>query len=258
MKLPQAQSVTVHDDLVALSAAAARRIAVLAEQAIAQRGVFRIALAGGATPRNCYERLRDLPVEWGKVHIYFGDERCLPRGDAERNDSMARAALLDHVAIAAANVHTIPAELGANIAAREYATVLAQPFDLVLLGLGEDGHTASLFPGNAALLSGDPVVAVFDAPKPPPQRVSLGMSVLNAARSKMFLVAGAGKKQALQRIASGEPLPAASVMDAEWHIDRSAWSEMGQLTREKQSSTKDTKRHERNPKDAELSMSPKR
>jgi 6-phosphogluconolactonase len=226
MKFPQAQSVTVHDDLAALSAVAAQRIAALAQQAIVERGIFRIALAGGETPRRCYEYLRGVDVEWDKVQVYFGDERCLPRGDAQRNDSMARAALLDHVAIAADDVHAIPAELGASKAAQDYAAVLAQPLDLVLLGMGEDGHTASLFPGNVALQSGDHVVAVFDAPKPPPERVSLGMSVLNAARRKMFLVAGSGKKEALQRIARGEPLPAASVMDAEWHVDRAAWPEV--------------------------------
>jgi 6-phosphogluconolactonase len=185
--------------------------------------VFRIALAGGETPRRCYEQLRLLPLDWARVQVYFGDERCLPPGDAQRNDSMARETLLDSVAIPSANVHSIPVELGAEAAAERYAETLGnKPLDLVLLGMGEDGHTASLFPGNPATASHDVVVAVFDAPKPPPQRVSLGMKTLNAARHKLFLVAGAGKREALEGIAKGVQLPAAAVADAEWFFDRAA------------------------------------
>lgn len=218
---------TVHEDMDTLSHAVARRIADLARQAIAARGSFSIALAGGATPRRCYEYLRELPVDWAHVHVYFGDERCLPCGDAQRNDSMAHETLLKHVAIPPENVHAIPAELGAVQAALEYAAVLEQVsrLDLVLLGLGEDGHTASLFPGNPATESCASVVAVFDAPKPPPERVTLGMSTLNAARQKIFLIAGAGKREALTRIEQGWPLPAAQVIGAEWHVDRAAWPE---------------------------------
>ncbi|HZW26351.1 MAG TPA: 6-phosphogluconolactonase [Gallionella sp.] len=213
----------VFEDIDSLSSAAARRIAELAAEAIATRGVFRIALAGGETPRRCYEQLRGLPLDWARVQVYFGDERCLPVGDAQRNDTMARETLLDNVAIPAANVHGIPAELGAVAAATNYAATLgSEPLDLALLGMGEDGHTASLFPGNPATASRDAVVAVFGAPKPPPERVSLGMATLNAARHKLFLVAGAGKRAALERIEQGEPLPAAIVKDAEWYLDRAA------------------------------------
>jgi 6-phosphogluconolactonase len=214
---------SIHDDLESLSIAAARRIAELAAEAIAARGVFRIALAGGETPRRCYEQLRQLPLDWARVQVYFGDERCLPVGDPQRNDVMARAALLDRVDIPAANVHPIPAELGAAAAAASYAATLGcEPLDLALLGMGEDGHTASLFPDNPATASRDSVVAVFGAPKPPPERVSLGMDTLNAARHKLFLVAGAGKRTALERMARGERLPAAAVADAEWFLDRTA------------------------------------
>ncbi|MDP2144337.1 MAG: 6-phosphogluconolactonase [Gallionella sp.] len=213
----------VFDDIDSLSSAAAKRIAELAAEAIAARGVFRIALAGGETPRRCYEQLRLLPLDWTRVQVYFGDERCLPIGDAQRNDSMARETLLDRVAIPPANVHGIPAELGATAAATNYAAMLGSvPLDLALLGMGEDGHTASLFPGNPATASRDAVVAVFGAPKPPPERVSLGMATLNASRHKLFLVAGAGKRAALERIGQGEPLPAAGVADAEWYLDRAA------------------------------------
>lgn len=223
MKLPNAQRVIVHDNLDGLSVAVAQRIAEIAQAAIAARGEFRIALAGGETPRRCYERLRELAIEWDRVQVYFGDERCLPRGDAQRNDSMAQDALLKHIAIPPGNVHAIPAEHGARTAAQEYAATLAQPLDLVLLGIGEDGHTASLFPGNPATERAAAVVAVFGVPKPPTERVSLGMDTLNAAREKLFLVAGAGKREALQRIARKEALPAARVTGAEWHVDRAAW-----------------------------------
>lgn len=222
--LPNAQAIFVHDDLDELSASVAQRVAELAAQAIAARGVFHVALAGGETPRRCYEKLRRLPVDWMHVQVYFGDERCLPAGDARRNDCMAREALLKHVAIPPDNIHAIPAELGAREAAIRYAAMLenAAPLDLALLGIGEDGHTASLFPGNPATSSTETAVPVFNAPKPPAERVSLGMGALNAARQRIFLAAGAGKRGALEQILLGKPLPAANIAAAEWHLDRAA------------------------------------
>jgi 6-phosphogluconolactonase len=223
-ELPNAQAVFVHDDLDAMSAAVAQRIAELAAQATAARGTFHIALAGGETPRRCYQKLRELAIDWQHVHIYFGDERCLPGGDAHRNDSMVSATLLAHVAIPPSNVHAIHAELGAREAAASYALLLGNGvcLDLVLLGMGEDGHTASLFPDNPATESMAAVVPVFNAPKPPAERVSLGMSTLNAARQKIFLVAGSGKRAALERILLGTPLPAARILFSEWHFDLAA------------------------------------
>lgn len=225
LRLPHAAALHVSRDAESLATAVARRIAEIAGQAITTHGVCRIALAGGETPRRCYEQLRNMPVAWAHVHIYFGDERCLPVGDVHRNDTMVQHALLQHIAIPDANVHCIPAELGAQVAASRYALELKQvmPLDLVLLGMGEDGHTASLFPSNPALQSrGDSVAAVFDAPKPPPERVTLSMAVLNAARRKIFLVAGFGKQVALQRIVQGEMLPAGQVISAEWYVDQDA------------------------------------
>lgn len=222
--LPNARAVVVHDDPEELSTAVAQRIADMAAQAIAVRGVFHIALAGGETPRRCYEKLRDLAVDWAHVQVYFGDERCLPDGDMQRNDRMASDTLLRHVAIPPDNIHAIPAELGAREAAVRYAAVLAdiERLDLALLGMGADGHTASLFPDNPATASAAPVVPVFGAPKLPAERVSLGMSTLNAARCKIFLITGAGKREVLEQIASGKLLPAAHVAAAEWHLDRAA------------------------------------
>ncbi len=221
--MPNAQAVFVHDDPMLLGAAVAERISRLADEAISERGVFHLALAGGETPRRCYEQLRHHAIDWLNVHIYFGDERCLPKGDAQRNDSMARNALFEHVALPEGNIHVMQAELGAAEAAARYMMVLnGIRLDLVLLGMGEDGHTASLFPGNPAIASADAVVPVYQAPKPPAERVSLGMSTLNAARAKLFLVAGEGKRSALERILLGETLPAAQVAGAEWHFDRAA------------------------------------
>lgn len=223
MDMPNAKAVFVHDDPMVLGAAVAERIFRLATDAIAERGVFHLALAGGETPRRCYEQLRHHAIDWAHVQIYFGDERCLPVGDANRNDSMARVALFDHVALPVGNIHCIAAELGAREAAVRYMMVLnGITLDLVLLGMGEDGHTASLFPGNPATDSMDAVTPVFNAPKPPCDRVSLGMGALNAARTKIFLVAGAGKRSALVRILQGERLPAAQVIGAEWYFDRPA------------------------------------
>jgi len=219
--LANAQTVVVHDNLDELSAAVAQRIETLAAQAIATRGVFHLALTGGETPRRCYEQLRHLAIDWTHVQIYFGDERCMPAGDSQRNDKMARDTLLAHVPIPPENIHAMPAELGAQEAAIRYAAVLKMitPLDLTLLGMGEDGHIASLFPDNPATESNATVVPVFNSPKPPAERVSLGMNTLNASRQKIFLVAGAGKREALERIMRGVSLPAACITNAEWHLD---------------------------------------
>ena len=222
--LPNAKAVFIHDDLDDLSLAVARRIAESAAQAIAAHGVFHVALAGGETPRRCYEKLRSLAIDWTHVQIYFGDERCMPVGDAQRNDTMVSDTLLEHIGIPPENIHAIPAELGAREAASRYADVLGniEQLDLVLLGMGEDGHTASLFPGNPATENSAAAVPVFNSPKPPAERVSLGMCMLNAARQKIFLVAGAGKRDALRQILQGTLSPAARVAAAEWHLDRAA------------------------------------
>lgn len=137
---------------------------------------------------------------------------------------MVNEMLLKHVAIPQINVHAIPAELGPEQAALHYAALLEQVarFDLLLLGIGEDGHTASLFPNNSAVENMALVVPVFGAPKPPSERVSVGMNFLNEARQKIFLVAGAGKCQALEQILRGVLLPAARIEGAEWHLDRAA------------------------------------
>lgn len=186
------------------------RIGALAGDALAARGCFSIILAGGNTPRALYQRLRHLATDWQRWHIYFGDERCLAAGHPDRNDTMAGAAWLDHVAIPAAQVHRVPAGVDAFAAAAQYSQVLAQSpgFDLALLGLGEDGHTASLFPGDRRIeTDSTPAIGITDAPKPPPQRVSISAGCLSTAAAVWFIVCGESKRPALEAWLAGAPLP---------------------------------------------------
>lgn len=200
----------------ALQADAVKMISAAAQSAISARGEFHIVLAGGGTPRAVYESLAGMRTDWSAWHIYFGDERCLPPNHPERNSSMALQAWLRHVNIPHMQIYMIPAELGAVRASQEYAKLLQglDYFDLVLLGLGEDGHTASLFPGQecGADPSDPTVLAVHDAPKPPAERVSLSAWRLSRARQVMFLVAGAGKRDAVNKWRAGDAIPARSIM----------------------------------------------
>ncbi len=198
-------------DAAALATEGAAIVAALATQSIQQRGEFRIALAGGQTPQALYRTLRTLETDWGAWHVYFGDERCVPAGEPGRNDRMAHEAWLKHVPIPPDHVHPIPAELGAAAGARAYADELQQAgrLDLALLGVGEDGHTASLFPGRDL---GDKPAAplalpVYDAPKPPAERVTLSLAALNAAQWIIVLADGEGKRDAIARWQAGEDLP---------------------------------------------------
>jgi len=203
----------VFPDRAALAAYAAALILASARDAIQARGEFRLVLAGGRTPLAVYARLANARADWPRWHWYFGDERCLPAGDAGRNDSAIRHVWLDHIAVPATNIHAIPAELGAPAAAREYAALLAglDEFDLVLLGLGEDGHTASLFPGRLLAADADDVLAVHDAPKPPPERVTLSAARLSRARQVLFLVTGADKRAAVTAWRAGADIPARAI-----------------------------------------------
>lgn len=212
-----AQTVRWHEfpDDTSLLANALARVLATARDAIAQHGAFDIVLAGGNTPRKLYRALRNADTDWSRWHVWFGDERCAPPDDPERNSRMARDEWLDHVAVPATNVHAIPAESGARDAAVLYARELRglDTFDLVLLGLGEDGHTASLFPGHdwGAHTDSPDVLAVFKAPKPPPERVSLSAQRLSNARHVLFLVEGAGKHDAIAAWKRGDAIPAASI-----------------------------------------------
>lgn len=188
------------------------RINSVARQAIAARGVFRIVLAGGTTPAAVYRALADAGADWPRWQIYFGDERCLPLDDPERNSVMAISNWLAVVAIPPENIHVIPAEHGAVEAAHAYDAVvkLARPFDLVMLGMGEDGHTASLFPGHQHDAN-ELVHAIHHAPKLPAERVSLGVRALNDAQVVLVMITGMAKHAAVGRWKRGEDLPIARI-----------------------------------------------
>lgn len=201
-------------------------------EALKARGGFHIVLAGGGTPRRLYAALAEEAHDWPRWQVWFGDERCLPVDHPERNNRMAGAVLLDRVPIPVGQVHAIPAELGPMPAAAQYRRELSGvgEFDLVLLGLGEDGHTASLFPGQDWGLEegAADVLPVFDAPKLPAERVSLSARRLSRARRVLFLVEGASKRAALAAWRRGEAIPAAAIRPpggVDVLTDRRAWSE---------------------------------
>ena len=202
-------------DIHTLRQAAFERILDAAKRAINARGRFLIVLSGGNTPRGVYQMLRAADTDWSRWQIYFGDERCVEVDDAQRNSRMAAETWLDHVPIADDQVHAISAERGAQQAAHDYSNTLRSvgEFDLVLLGLGEDGHTASLFAGHD--LGTEPnspdALAVFDAPKPPPQRVSLSAARLSRAREVVFLVDGESKRDAVTQWRANAAIPARAI-----------------------------------------------
>lgn len=196
-----------------------------AASALAAHGRFHLVLAGGSTPRALYTELAKRGAGDEKWHIWYGDERCLPTDHPERNSIMAETAWLATSAIPPEQRRPIPAEQGAEPAAAEYTDRLAavSTFDLVLLGMGEDGHTASLFPSHA--WAGADVLAVHDAPKPPPDRVSLSAERLSNSQAVWFVVTGEGKREALRQWDAGETLPVASVRGrfaTQLWMDRSA------------------------------------
>jgi 6-phosphogluconolactonase len=180
-----------------------------------------LVLAGGTTPRRCYEILAGLDVGWGRVAVLFGDERCVAPEHPESNYRMARESLLERVA--PATVYRIPAELGPDDGAREYARVVdsVMPLDFVLLGVGEDGHVASLFPGHRALDATGLTAGIHDSPKPPPERVTLTLEAIRGARQVLILATGSGKADAVAQARRGE-VPSGMIASARWLIDRPA------------------------------------
>lgn len=183
-----------------------------AQQAISKNGRFSIVLAGGNTPRTIYRLLRDQQTDWTKWHIFINDDRCLPVDHEDRNSLMVEQVWLSHVNVPSNQIHNIPAELGPVEGAKAYAKTLANvgTFDLVLFGLGEDGHTASLFPGHALDNSAD-AVPVFNSPKPPAERITMSQNRLNNTNAAMFLVTGSGKQEAVDQWRSGVQIPAALI-----------------------------------------------
>ena len=193
----------------AINEAAVARILTAANEAISKHGSFLIVLAGGSTPKSVYQLLSQQHANWANWHVYHNDDRCLPADHIERNSKMARDVWLNHVAIPQSQIHDIPTELGNVEAAKAYAKTLddVRAFDLVILGLGEDGHTASLFPNQAVDNSAD-AVPVFNAPKPPAERVTMSQNRLNRTHEVIFLVTGAGKQEAVNNWRKGVKIPA--------------------------------------------------
>ncbi len=186
-----------------------------AETAIAEKGCFKLVLAGGSTPEKIYQKLVKVKTDWSKWKIYYGDERCLPADDKERNSVMASNAFLSQVAIPEANIFTMPTELGVVEAAEKYREAIAdvEQFDLVLLGMGEDGHTASLFPGHVNA-SEETVHEVYNSPKPPSDRISLSAKTLANTRPCIFIVTRSSKVNAVKQWKQGVDLPVASIAPA--------------------------------------------
>ncbi len=184
----------------------------LAEQAISETGTFKIVLAGGSTPEKVYQLLVDAKTDWSKWMIYYGDERCLPANDEERNSLKASRALLNKVDIPSANIFTMPTELGTVEAAKQYRLAIAKinQFDLVLLGMGEDGHTASLFPGQQHDQQ-ESVHEVYNSPKPPPERISLSAATLANTKKLFFIVTGESKIDPVNQWKQGVDLPVATI-----------------------------------------------
>ncbi len=229
----------VHEDAERLAEAAARDFAAEAESAIGGRGSFAVALAGGSTPKATYEILASDyadRLDWGRVHVFFGDERTVPPDHEDSNYRMAREALLSRVPVG--SVHRMRGELPPAEAAAAYEEELREffgasedppSFDLILLGIGEDGHTASLFPQTSALEVHDRWVVANPVLKLETTRLTLTVPVINAARTVNFLVAGGGKANALREILQGDAdpreYPAKLVQPTGgpvWMVDRAA------------------------------------
>ena len=198
-----------------INEAALNQILKAATAAIAHRGSFLIVLAGGSTPKSVYQLLSGVQADWANWHVYHNDDRCLPVDHIDRNSKMARDVWLNHVAIPQNQIHDIPTELGNIEGAQIYAKTLqgVGTFDLVILGLGEDGHTASLFPNQLVDNSAD-VVPVFEAPKPPADRVTMSLNRLNNTHEVLFLVTGAGKQEAVDSWRKGVNIPASLIAPA--------------------------------------------
>lgn len=232
-------------DKSALAAEAAQRFVLLAQEAVVRNGRFTIALSGGSTPRALHQLLAQPPlrdqIPWQNVFVFWGDERFVPLDDADSSYLMAKETLLARVPIPPDNIFPTPTvNLTPNAAAQQYATSMqtmfgesVPRFDLILLGMGPDGHTASLFPGQPEVVNpSDKLVAVVqNSPKPPPLRLTFTYKLLNAAANIIFLVAGADKAEMVKLVLGEEtavapPPPAKLVQTSSgsltWLLDAAA------------------------------------
>jgi 6-phosphogluconolactonase len=244
--------VIVHADANLLAQAAAARLLVRLVDAQAERGEASVVLTGGTIAAAVYRAVRDSPardaVDWSRVDVWWGDERFVPRDDPERNELQARQALLDALPLDPRRVHPMPAAddpEGADpeAAAERYADELARAakpgtaplphFDVLMLGVGEDGHVAAVFPEHPVAYETRPVSAVRGSPKPPPIRLTLTLPTINTAEEVWLIAAGAGKAGAVRLALSGAgpvQVPAAGVHGVDrtlWLLDRAAAAELG-------------------------------
>lgn len=233
------RTIRVATDPQALARMAAEHLVQSAEEAFALQGRFSLALAGGSTPRALYTLLADAPfkdrIDWSRVHIFFGDERCVPPDHPDSNYRMASESLLSKVPIPAEQVHRMRGEIAPEAAAAEYDARLRSFFrtirpDLILLGLGDDSHTASLFPHTPALAPTDRLCVSNWVEKLKTHRITLTAPFINSAREVMFLVAGKSKAPAVKNVLEGMPdpnrLPAQMIDPADgrllWFMDVAA------------------------------------
>lgn len=217
-----------------LPARAADWLAQILVDVAREQGRVTLALAGGTTPRAMHEALAcSTAVPWLAVHVFFGDERAVPPDHPDSNYRMAKESLLDRVPIPAAQIHRMPADdPDRDAGARAYESVLPQSLDVLVLGIGEDGHTASLFPGSPSLDESDRRVIPVIGPKPPPARLTLTAPAIRAARRRLVLASGAGKADAVARALEGPWDPSATPVqlakNGTWFVDPGA---AGKLTR---------------------------
>ncbi|WP_030161452.1 6-phosphogluconolactonase [Glycomyces sp. NRRL B-16210] len=245
--MSRSNAVIVHEDADVLADAVASRLINRLADAQASRGEASIVLTGGRIAAKVYVNILGSSirgvVDWSKVDFWWGDERFLPSGDPERNETQAREAFLDHLPVDPARVHPMAAADAVGTpeeAAARYEAELAAAaggagvpaFDLLLLGIGEDGHVASLFPGNPALDAEGAAVGVHDSPKPPPERVSLTLGALNTATAAWIIASGDGKAEAVDEALEKRELPAGRVEaqgHTRWLIDKAAAARLKHL-----------------------------
>lgn len=238
--------VHVFQDLETLSRSAAEIFIEQAQKSVRERGRFLTALNGGSTPKRLFQLLATEErqnVDWGRTHVFWGDERCVPPDGPESSYGMARGILLSHVEIPDENIHRVQGEQTPEQAAEGYAAALkgfASPplewprFDLVLLGMGEDGHTASLFPGSPVDMSGATAAVTAHYQDRPAARVTLTSQVFNSARMVIFMATGENKSETLSKVLGGqeqlEHYPAQRIRPKDgkliWLVDKAAASKL--------------------------------
>lgn len=214
----------MYADAESVAQAAADYILQQITSCVAEKGLCHVVLPGGSTPARCLQLLAEKPLPWKNIHWYPGDERCYPVGHVERNDTMMRDKLFSQQKNASETFHPVPAELGPELGAEKYAALLDATggMDIVILGMGEDGHTASLFPGNPALDDLRSAVPVYDAPKPPAERISISLNMLRKAGECIVIATGDNKREALTELKEGKTLPVALLQPDVWFLDEAA------------------------------------